>query len=178
MKTPSIKTSLIVVALLLFHSASAQALESPRWSSVQSDAGPIQSRTLFCAYGSIGLRPNPLPQGFETQFAIAVVEIRSPREIRGGAASEFTVTNQEGKETKSKRIIATEEFVRIRSNEADMAYYLNPEGARPWNGTLPAGTIRLRVRVALTEAPQLPVRFRLVLGDIVFEGAVNGMWLS
>lgn len=166
------------LTLILLSSLTVSASEALRAGAVQSETNKVEATALFCAYGSLGLRPNQLPADFETEFAIAVLEIRSPREVPNFTVSELTVTNQEGKVTKSKRVVQIEEFVRVRGSEADLAYYLSTEGARPWNGTLPRGTIRLRVRVALPEDPQLPVRFRLLAGDTVVEGRVNGMWAS
>jgi hypothetical protein len=67
------------------------------------------------------------------------------------------------------------------ATEGLWAYYLFPISAsansnRQWDGTLPAGRVRLRVRVALVEAPIAPVRFKLTLGQYVIEGPVDGGW--
>jgi hypothetical protein len=135
------------------------------------------ARSLFCAHGSIGMRPNPLPRGFETQFAIAVVEIQSPTEVSNVAVTEFSLFNKDGQETKLKRVIEVEEFARTSvAGEGSFAYYLNPGGTRPWDGRLPARTVQLRVRAALLETPMQPVRFRLVIGTNVIEGKVDGRW--
>jgi hypothetical protein len=134
-------------------------------------------KSLFCAHGSIGMRPNPLPPGFETQFAVAVIEIQSSTEVTNAAVSEFSLFNKDGQETKLKRVVEVEELLRtLVAGERTQAYYLNAGGTRPWDGRLPARTVQLRVRVALMETPVSPVRFRLVIGTSVIEGKVDGRW--
>jgi hypothetical protein len=59
--------------LTLYAAATAPAAPEP----VATNAGV---KALFCAYGGIGLTPNPQPPGFESEFAVAVVEINSPTE--------------------------------------------------------------------------------------------------
>ena len=66
-----------------------------------------------------------------------------------------------------------------RAGEGSFAYYLNPGGTQPLSGTLRAGRMRLRVRVALVEEPRAPVfpmTFRLTIGSHVIEGPVDGVW--
>jgi len=139
--------------------------------------GKATVKALFCSHGSIGARPAVLPPGFETQFATAVVEIDSPSEIKNVAVSDFVLLDQAGNETKFKRVIKVEEFDKPPlTNAFTFAYYLNEGGTRPWNGTLPAGKIRLRISVALLNAPIAPVRFRLKIGNYVIEGPNTGAW--
>jgi hypothetical protein len=89
--------------------------------------------------------------------------------------SDFALFDQAGKATKFKRVVEVEEFDRPRvPTEGIDAYYLNPGGTRPWNGTLPAGKIRLRITVALLGEPGMAVRFRLKMGQYSIEGPVNG----
>ena len=126
--------------------------------------------------------PIPRPPGFESEFAVAVVEINSPRKTKNVAVSDFVMFNEAGKATKLRRVVEVEVFDRPRvATEGLFAYYLNPISAsanstRPWDGALPAGRIRLRVRVALVEAPIAPVRFKLTLGQYVIEGPVDCNW--
>lgn len=135
------------------------------------------AKSLFCAYGGIGTAPNPLPVGYETQFAVAVVEIDSPRETSKNAVTDFVLYDQGGAATRFKRIVEAEIFDRPRvASEGEFAYYVNPGGTRPFSGTLPVGRIRIRVRVALERAPVAPVRFRIVIGPHAVEGLVDGSW--
>ena len=143
--------------------------------SAEADAN---AKSLFCAYGGVvGFAPNPRPE-----FAVAVVEINSRRKTKNVAVSDFVMFNQAGKATKLRRVVEVEVFDRPRvATEGLFAYYLNPISAsanstQPWNGTLPAGRIRIRVRVELGEAPIAPVRFKLTLGHYVIEGPVDGGW--
>ncbi len=101
----------------------------------------------------------------------------SQRVAANVAVSDFALFDDAGKATKLKRVVEAEEFDRgWVGTVGEFAYYLNPGGTRPWNGTLPIGKIRLRIRVALVERPVHPVRFKLTLGPYVIEGPVNGSW--
>ena len=152
-----------------------------------ADAGPRQAaarntavaRALFCAHGGVGLVPRETPPGFELHFAVAVVEISSPRRIAGVKATEFSLFDEVKRVTTFTRVIAIEVFdPPRRSAEGAFAYYLDSP-ARPWDGTLPSGTVRLRVRVAISERPMgFIVLFRLSLGPFVVEGPVNGEWAT
>jgi hypothetical protein len=159
---------------------SAIFLPSAQPSLAAPAAAKPDARPLFCAYGSVGLIPIPRPPGFESQFAVIVVEINSLRETPNVAISHFAFFDQAGKATKFKRVVKVEEFDEPRTvNEGKFAYYLNTasgSGTHSWNGTLPAGRIRLRIRVALADAPIAPVRFRLKIGRRVIEGLVDGSW--
>ncbi len=119
----------------------------------------------------------PTPPDFESQFAVAVVEINSTKETANLAVSDFVLLDQTGKATKFKRVVEVEVFDRPRvATEGSYAYYLNPGGTRSWKGILPAGKIRLRIKVALTSIPAHPVRFRLTIGPYVIEGPVDCEW--
>ena len=143
--------------------------------AVEPVTGNSNVKSLFCAFGGIGMTPIHPPPGFESEFAVAVVEINSPSETSNVAVSDFVLLDQAGKATKIKRVVEVEEFNRPRlPTEGIDAYYLNPGGTRPWNGTLPVGRIRLRIKVALLEVPDMPVRFRLKIGQYTIEGPVNG----
>jgi hypothetical protein len=163
----------IILRMLLVFSTTAIAIGAP----TETDIGV---KPLFCAFGSVGLIPVPTPPGFESEFAVAVVEINSSTETANVAVSDFVLFDQAGKATKAKRVIKVEEFDEPHdTNEGIMAYYLNTKRnghTRLWDGVLPAGTIRLRIRVAFAEAPKAPVRFRLIVGGHVIEGPVDGAW--
>jgi hypothetical protein len=161
--------------VLLVLSACAVKPTAARPAEVDEIAKP-----LFCAYGSVGLRPVSPPPGFESQFAVAVVEISSPKENADVTVSDFALFDQAGTAIKAKRVISVEEFDEPNNpNVGTMAYYLNTAKnghTRLWNGVLPAGRIRLRIRVAFAEPPKVPVRFRLSVGRHVIEGPVDGSW--
>lgn len=134
-------------------------------------------KALFGAFGGIGTIPNNPPPGFESAFAVAVVEINSPIETSNVAVSDFVLLDQGGKAIKIKRVVEVEEFNRPRiPTEGIAAYYLNNGGTRLWNGTLPAGRIRLRIKVALREVPVFPFRIRLKIGQYIIEVPVNCGW--
>ncbi len=138
-----------------------------------------KSKLLFCANGSIGQMPLQPPPALESQFAVAVVEIDSPRKLINAAVSDFVVFDQAQKATKLKRVVKVEEFDDYSSaTQNDLfAHYMDGAKTRPWDGTLPAGIIRLRVRVALVDDPMAyPGRCRLTVGPYVIEGSLNGSW--
>lgn len=154
-------------------------------AATKSEAESATAKSLFCAHGPYrGLTRNPPPPEFYSEFAVAVVEIDSPNETRNVSVSGFVLFDKTGKATKSKRVVSVEEFNRPRvATEGEFAYYLNPgdnpDDTRPWNGTLPAGKIRLRIRVELVKAPlTYPVRYRVRVGRRVIEGPVDGAWPS
>lgn len=149
-------------------------------SAPQTNDAPAGIGVLFAAHGGIGLRPVPLPPELETEFVVIVVEIDSPREQRGVAVTDVQLRGADGSIAMARRIVEVEEFVRVRGEEGECAYWLNPGGTRPWNGTLPAGRTRLRVRASLAEEPpsvavsQLVIRF--AVGSLVAEGPVQCRW--
>jgi hypothetical protein len=137
----------------------------------------IQTTVLACGYGGVGIRPVPLPPDFDTEFAIVVLEIQSSRTIPNVTVSEFSILSKDGSETGMKHVVRVDEVVDTPSNnEKASDYYIFNGETRPWNGTLPAGRIRLRIRVALERGPIAPTLFRLRLGTEVIEGKVGGAW--
>jgi len=173
-----VNSKLILRAVLLFL---AWAAANPALMLVAAEpaSGDASVKPLFCAYGGVEMIPIPTPPSFEAQFAVVVVEINSPSEISNVAVTGFVLLDKEGKETKLKRVVEIEKFDRPRvATEGEEAYYLNSGGTRPWNGILPAGTIRLRIRIALSKEPIAPVRFKLIIGRHVVEGPVNSAWAT
>jgi len=106
----------------------------------KSEAGNGTAKSLFCGYGSVGFMPDPLPPGFETQFAVAVVEIDSPSETRDAAVSGFVLFDEAGKTTESKRVVSVEVFKRPGSRPRASTLTISIEGTS--RGTLHRGTGR------------------------------------
>jgi hypothetical protein len=140
------------------------------------------AKMLFCATGSVGMRPLHPPPGFETEFSVAVVEINSAKEVRNVRVVDFVVFDAADKASVTKRVLSVERFTRRdASTGAYFAYYLNDDAvdqSGPWDGTLPAGDIRLRIRVALVRDPggDIPGRCRLQVGPYRIGGRVDGRW--
>ena len=124
--------------------------------------------------------PIPRAPGFESEFAVAVVEINSPRKTTHAAVSDFVLFDRAGRATKLKRVVEIDVFEERVATEGLFAYSLNTtsNATRPWDGTLPAGRIRLRGRVALVAVPVDPVRFKLTIGRYVIGGLVDGSWAT
>ena len=132
--------------------------------------GGANARLLRCMYGSIGLQPVHPPPGYELQFAEATVEISSPKAIPNAVVSRFDLVDQAGNVIHMKRVI----YVRL-VDEPAAEWNAGPS----WNGTLPAGVVRLHVRVALTrqDNPQAnPGRCTLTIGPYAIDGPVDGAW--
>jgi hypothetical protein len=146
-----------------------QCLAAP--AAAESATG--SAKPLFGAFGGTGLGP---------EIAVVVVEINSPSEIKNVTVSDFALFDQAGKATKLGGVALAEVFNKQPiATEGIVAYYLNPDGTSPWDGTLPAGKIRLRIQVALafSKEPVVPIRFKLTIGRYVIEGPVNyGPWAS
>jgi penicillin amidase len=139
-----------------------------------------ETKSLFCAHGGLGLVPNPLPSGYETEFAVAVVEIQTSAAMKNVAVSNFALYDASGKSTPMKRVLNVETFDEPAvSGEGSVAYYLNTADgskSRPWDGTLSEGTAHLRVRVALPHDPGAPVRYSLRLGPFAIGGPCDIAW--
>jgi hypothetical protein len=159
------------------------AVPGPNLAAEESVRGT--TTVLFCAFGSVGLVPVPRPAGFESEFAVAVVEINSSAAMTNVSVSDFVLLGGHGETTAMKRVVHVDvfepgPFIYVRPGApAKFGYYLNPgpgSGTHAWDRTLPAGKIRLRIRVAMKSASVEPERFRLRLGPYVIEGPIDGAW--
>jgi hypothetical protein len=145
-------------------------------AGARAHAQSVSAESLFGAYGGAGFVPADPSPAFAPWFAEVVVELDSPEKSANVAVSDFELIDQNGHAVKYERLISVEEFDRVRvATEGECAYWTNPGGTRPWNGTLPQGKIRLRVRVALGDKPQQwdrGVAFKLTIGGHLVEGRV------
>jgi hypothetical protein len=115
---------------------------------------------------------------------VAVVEISSPVAVVGVSVSDFVLFDRQGtipmKRVTDEDVFEAKPFTQARAgNLGSVAYYLNPgpgSGTHARDGTLPARTIRLRIRVALQGVPDVPDRFRIRVGTYVIEGRVDAAW--
>lgn len=139
---------------------------------------------LFCAYGGVGMTPDPLPPGYETQFAEMVIEVNNPGpELAGVTVAAATMVGGQGATAASLRRV--DRFVVLPELETPgptlgtFAVYLNPKGT-PFTGTLATGRTRLRVRMSIDRAPaEMPARCNLTLGGPApkaIAGKVDGTW--
>ena len=96
-------------------------------------ASMTTATTLFCAYGGVGLVPDPLPPGYETEFAAIVVELDNPGAAVDGV-SVLGATLLDGAGTPSASLRRVDHVVVLPTAPSDptwgiFAVYLNPEGA-------------------------------------------------
>jgi hypothetical protein len=146
--------------------------------------GYASLKLLYCAFGSIGLQPVPPPPGFENQFAVAVVEVNNSRKVPNAPLPYVTLLDQRGKAIGTKRVISVEVFDEpFIPGEGNGAFYLNtdPRGhTQTWDGTLPTGMIRLRIRVALATQSfvSMPRSCRVTVGPYSVEAPADGSWAT
>jgi hypothetical protein len=137
-----------------------------------------QAQMLYCGYWSYAVAPRPVPVGFESHFAVVVVEINSPAEVDNVSVSDLALLGEKGVAVANmqrllKADIFDEPYV---AGESNAKYYLGTDPAgrtRPWDGTLPAGKIRLRASAAVVEDPVGVRGCRLTVGKYVIEGPVT-----
>jgi hypothetical protein len=89
--------------------------------------------TLFCAYGGVGLIPDPLPPGYETEFAAIVVELDNPGAVIEGVSVRGAAL-LDGAGAPSASLRRVDHVVVLPEAPPDpslgiFAVYLNPEGA-------------------------------------------------
>lgn len=121
--------------------------------------------SLFCAHGSVGLVPDPLPSGFESEFAVAVVQITRSTPLKRASVTDFRLYDSDDRGMPMKRLVSVELLDEAGGSRS-----------HPWDGSLPAGTTRLRVRVSLPQAPKAPKTYTLVLGPYTISGACDIAW--
>jgi hypothetical protein len=146
----------------------------------------LTGTALFCAYGGVGTTPYPLPPGYETEYAVMVVELGNA----GPAIADVIVlgaalVDSTGATTASLRridhIVVMPPLATPGPTRGTFAVYLNPEGT-PFEGRLEPGRTRLRIRFTLDRAPTaMPARCRLEIGGrgmspLVIAGGVDGSW--
>lgn len=189
------------VALALIVSACSGAAETPATertaptTTAPTTTAPTTTPTpaattatvtpLFCAYGGVGLVPDPLPPGYETMFATVVVQVDNPGPPVGpitvGAAS---LVDEAG--TPLASLVRVDHFVVLPEIDPEgptmgsFAVHLNPEGT-PFDGTLPTGRTILRAHFSIDASPMVfPVRCHLELAGapvpLVSEAASDGVW--
>jgi hypothetical protein len=147
---------------------------------------PPTGTALFCAYGAVGMQPFPRPPEFEGELAVVVVEVKNPGPPVAVVVKDVVLVDAHGTTTAMRRVQAVEVLSVADPAPSSRAsgsfgYYLNP-GGHPFDGTLRAGSTRLRIRISLQTWPAAPERFRLTLGGfetpLVIEGSVDGAWPS
>jgi hypothetical protein len=179
-------------ALLFTLALSACSAPSPHPTTVTipptESASPAPAvgatvRSAFCAYGGVGIVPDPLPPGYETTFVEHVFTIENPGPPLAGVLVESA-----GLTDPSGRVIAPvmriEHVVDLTHEPppdpswGSFAVNLNPTGT-PWAGTLPTGTSRLRVRYWIAPLGlRSPSHCRLELSGlgapVTIEGPLDG----
>jgi hypothetical protein len=157
---------------------------------VEKKAQPIVSgRTLFCAYGGVGIVPDPLPPGYETEFTSVTIDLDNPNGKTGLTVKSIELMNESGKVSATMRRVV--EMVKLdaskpppgRTESGSWAFFLNPPGD-PFDGDLAPGRTRLRIRASLNLSPmeyltRVRITFETFEGaqpPLVLEGDVWGSW--
>jgi hypothetical protein len=155
-------------------------------SAPPTTTSAVRGRSLFCAYGGVGMTPDPLPPGYETEFAVMVVELDNPGPaIEGVSVVGASLADGVEATTASLRrvdhVVVMPALATPGPTLGTFAIYLNPEGT-PFSGRLEPGRTVLRVRFSLDNAlAGVPTRCRLELGGLgaaplVVQGGVDGSW--
>jgi hypothetical protein len=165
---------LIVVAAL---AASVASAPNGADAAGKAQSNEPSGHMLFCAYWSYGVAGQPVQANNESHFAVAVVEVDSPAELDDTSVSDLSLYGaKDAVVAHMRRLLKVENFDEpLSAGESPQKYYLNtdPSGhSRPWDGTLPAGKIRLRVSAAVEDAGVI-LGCRVTLGTSVIEGPVS-----
>lgn len=153
----------------------------------QSAPASESAKMLSCDYGLAGGgMPISPPPGYDAEFAVAVVEIHTATEIQDARVTNFMLTDRAGKIGRMKHVVAVSVFddppypANGIKGTGSLAYYDDLGRSHPWNGTLPQGMIRLRIRVALLDDPfdtlDDPQKCDITVGPYTIEGPVTGSW--
>jgi hypothetical protein len=146
----------------------------------------VTGRTLFCAHGGVGVVPNPLPPGYETELTSVTLDLDNPNAKTPLTVKSIELMNEKGNVVATMRRVVemtTLDATKTppgRAESGSWAFFLNPQGT-PFDGNLPPGRTRLRIRASLTSSPtDYLTRVRVTLdgggGPIVIEGDVWGSW--
>jgi hypothetical protein len=187
--------ALLLVTLLGACSGASEAPASDRTAPTPTTTPPaptpappaatLSITPLFCAYGGVGIVPDPLPPGYETQFATAVVQVDNPGPPVGPiTVASGTLVDENGAVVAS--LVRLDHFVVLPEVEPEsatmgsFAVHLNPEGT-PFGGTLPTGRTILRAHFSIDASPlAFPAHCRLELAGapvpLVSNGDLDGVW--
>lgn len=130
------------------------------------------AKMLFCDFGGVGFHSRT----YDPEFAVALIQIDSPIRVSAAAVSDFQMIGRDGV-ARLKSVLSVD--VSSKSYAPGQPYVNYDSGPTdPWNGTFPAGTIRLRVRVEFAEDAQEwnPSKCRATVGPYDVEGRVFGRW--
>lgn len=141
---------------------------------------------LFGAFGGVGVVPDPLPPGYETNFATAAFDVDAAVAAPGVTIAAFDLLDGKGAVVASmKRVVDVVELPSgtppARNAPGSWAFYLNPPGTS-FGGALGAGRTRLRVHVALDRSPADVARYRVQLTapsfstPLLVEAPIDGAW--
>ena len=167
-----------LLAFVVCVSVGVAAQAVPVAALARPPAANSNAQMLFCGYWSYGVTTRPLPSGYESHFAVAVVEINNPVETNTISVSDLALFGENGAVVAHmQRLLRVENFDEPHvAGETAVKYYLGTDpagGTRFWDGTLPAGKIRLRVSAAIVEEPDGVRGCRVTIGKYVIEGPVT-----
>jgi hypothetical protein len=179
-RSPSLALALVLGAC----SGASETPASERTSPTTTATAPTIT-PLFCAYGGVGIVPDPLPPGYETNFLAVVVAVDNPGAAVGPVTvSAGSLTDESGAPLAS--LVRLDHFVVLPELEPEgptmgsFAVHLNPEGT-PFDGTLPSGRTILRARFSITRPPSVfPAHCHLELAGapvpLTTDADLDGVW--
>lgn len=143
--------------------------------SLKEQPRDVTMRMLYCAYGTT----NFVRRDYQPELAVAVVEVQSTKRLTHLTVSDLTLIGGDGEETTVDHFDPVEVFNEPQiTGEGVGAYYLNavPGGTRRWDGIVPLGKIRLRVRATMVKQIWEPTQCRFKLGPYITEGPISQRW--
>jgi hypothetical protein len=171
-----------IVASVLLASCGAH----PAASATPGPASSLTATPLFCAYGGVGTVPDPLPPGYETEFASIVIAV----ENAGAPIEHVSVTTAALLDASGATVATLHRIDHVvvlgaiaptGPTMGTFAVHLNPTGV-PFDGTLPTGRTNLRARFSIDSVSTaiVPTQFRIELNAngtvLVVTGPVDGSW--
>jgi hypothetical protein len=165
----SFRSAVACVAVSVACSNAPVSSSSPAAPTAPTAA--LSGVSLFCAPGSIGLRPDPLPKDYDAEYVVAVVELDNAGDALSGV-SITAVALLDGANTPIAHMRRLQEagtfadgaVMPALTATGSWAFYADSP-VTPFTGVLPHGHTRLRVRAWLDGDGHAATHARITIGD-------------
>ena len=164
------------LAALVLVSACAEA-QVP--ATTVADSGT----SLFAAFGSIGVRPDPLPPDYDVEYAVMVVDVdNAGAAVTGASVSALEVGGAKLRKLDGVVVVLPPSIaLPPLASAGSWAVYTQTAGPA-FAGSLPHGHTRLRIRAWLDHAPTAPTAMTVTIGAgpraWTISGSISGSFPS
>lgn len=143
--------------------------------------------SLFCAAGTIGLRPEPLPKDYDAEYVVAVVDIDNPgAPLTGVSVTMLELADQHHVVAHMRRVQEASVFAptaKLPALESSGSWAIYADSPlTPFSGALVHGHTRLRIRAWLDVGALGAAHAHIVIGNadhqVVIDGAITGSFPS